>query len=135
MRGMFCRQWLAPFFLLVCTAPAEAWAAGELECVPIAPVPIYTDKGSGAGANGSFWRPGTGYVLGDLAVSGYDRKEPVCGFVSQDPTVFADPLGFTWIWDDYDSGGNRDGTVWEFLFARNALLAKREAAAQARAKP
>lgn len=84
---------------------------------PIGYAQIWTDAGSKAKKNGSFWRPipPHGYVaLGDVAQHGW-LPAPSVGdvwCVRRDLAVPAS-FGSPSVWDDKKSGSNRDVSVWE----------------------
>lgn len=98
--------------------PGEAAAAGELECVPRAPTMIWTDNGSGASRDGSFWRP-PGFSLGDQAIGSHGHQGEVCGFVdaapADGPPALRPARAFVWRYDDTKTGAKRNVSVWEPL--------------------
>lgn len=106
--------------LLVGDNPAQR-AKGIYDPAVASPVDytlLWTDAGSGADADGSFWRPvpPSGYIsLGDVA--GVGRSKPG---VNEVWCVRADlvsdgvyPEGS--VWDDGGSGADADGSFWEVV--------------------
>ena len=80
---------------------------------------LYSDKGSGAHMDGSFWRaiPPTGfYLLGDYAESGYNAPTGTMVVVRDGggggTAAVAPPTGFTQIYNDAGSGAPEDGAIW-----------------------
>ncbi len=97
-------------------SPGEAAAAGELECVPRVPTMIWTDSGSGATRDGSFWRPAA-LSLGDPAIGSHAHQGEVCGFVdaapADGPPALRPAKAFIWRYDDTSTGAKRNVSVWE----------------------
>ncbi len=76
---------------------------------------IWDDRGSGAGMDGSCWRPvpPSGYVaLGDVFVNGYNppSTEDVMCVATE---LVGEGIVGDWIWDDAGSGADRDFGAWE----------------------
>ncbi len=75
----------------------------------------YDDKGSGALADVSIWRPlpPPGYVaLGDVVVGGHSPPVSSALVVRDEPGTTARPLGYERIWDDRGSFGDHDVAIW-----------------------
>lgn len=108
---------LATLTVLAALAPRPAAAAGELECIPRVPDPIWSDKSSGGSHNVSIWRAPAGQILGDLALASYSHNGELCGFVDRtgDPTnpALRPARGFLWRYNDRKTGARTNVSIWE----------------------
>ncbi|QJR15415.1 Vps62-related protein [Usitatibacter palustris] len=93
-------------------APCSALAAGEIVCSPTAWASLWTDRGSGASRDVSFFRPSTGFTLGDHAQGGGAPTGEACAFSASVPNALAPPTGFTLIYKDVGTGAKQDGSLW-----------------------
>ncbi|ADO73666.1 conserved uncharacterized protein [Stigmatella aurantiaca DW4/3-1] len=78
---------------------------------------IYDDAGTGADNDVSIWRPNLsqmpGYVsLGDVAMPSHGQPPRTAFVVSGEGDLLARPIGYTWIWSDWGSGGTHDVSFW-----------------------
>ncbi|KAF2519588.1 Vps62-related protein [Flavobacterium salilacus subsp. salilacus] len=76
---------------------------------------IYTDKGSGADMDGSFWEPiaPDGYVaMGILCVAGYNKPDNAAVVCLREDLVEEAQVG-NLIWSDKGTGADKDGSFWE----------------------
>ncbi|RFU73017.1 duf946 domain-containing protein [Trichoderma arundinaceum] len=101
---------------LIGTTTAASSSANPAVKSPTGYNKIWTDKGSGARANGSLWRPNCplGYVsLGDVAQNGWG--EPSTSRVWCLRVDLAEEAGYgsSPIWWDKGSGSDKDVSVWE----------------------
>jgi len=84
--------------------------------VPISYHKIWTDAGSGADQDVALWKPncGGGYVsLGYLATNGGYPKVGDIYCVKAKYTVPGSSSNWQWVWNDAETGSNRDVTVYE----------------------
>ncbi|MGN5192851.1 hypothetical protein BJP22_04745 [Aeromonas veronii] len=84
---------------------------------------IWTDRGSGAKADGSCWRPvpPAGYVaLGDIFVTGYNAPTGLQVMCVAEELVCDGKIG-NLIWDDTGSGADRDFGVWQIDASKSFL--------------
>jgi hypothetical protein len=86
--------------------------------------PLWTDRGSGAHSDGSFWRPKApqGYIaLGDVASSGYGKPgldQIWCiraDLVSDGAYKETKEGAAISVWDDMGSGAKSDASFWEII--------------------
>ncbi|MBN2036067.1 MAG: Vps62-related protein [Chitinispirillaceae bacterium] len=88
---------------------------------------VWTDAGSGANADGSFWRPvpPTGYVaLGLVANSPYTKpsvNQVMC--VKEEFTIPAAPSS-TMVWTDAGTGADRDFGSWRIVPKAGSFISK-----------
>lgn len=77
---------------------------------------VWTDKGSGAAANVSFWRPepSSGWFrVGHHMKRGHGiPTEPTMILRATSGTPLARPVDYSLVWDDTGSGSAQDGSVW-----------------------
>lgn len=76
---------------------------------------IWSDSGSGADDDVSFYRPtvDSGYlILGDKIHGAYSNSGFVLLTVKKGHEDIAHPIGYTWVWDDRGSGADRSVTIW-----------------------
>merc|ERR1712150_1080 len=81
---------------------------------------VWNDRGSGGDRDLSLWSPqlptGENWkTVGHYAQGNYaDVSEAIYAFrdISEDGSALATPLAFTQMWDDQDSGADRDVSVW-----------------------
>lgn len=77
---------------------------------------IWTDSGSGADRDVSFWRPydiQSGYFpLGDAATASHNKPPvPAMTVTALESGALAPPTGFSEVWTDRGSGADRDVRV------------------------
>ena len=51
-------------------------------------------------------------ILGDVVVKGIDKPAFKTFIVADDQPGVARPLGYNWVWNDTDMGGNIDASIW-----------------------
>lgn len=78
--------------------------------------PIWNDAGSGADADGSFWRPMPGpgwYRLGHHSKQGHNApSEATMVIKALVEGAIVQPVDYVLIWNDGGSGSDADGSVW-----------------------
>lgn len=77
---------------------------------------VWNDKGTGGKKDGSIWRPRapTGYVaLGDVCVGHYNEPSKDLIWCIRDDLTFDSQYKPEKVWNDQNSGGNLDGSVWD----------------------
>lgn len=77
---------------------------------------VYDDHDSGADEDVSIWRPATSYGFYPLSYVTH-RSHSYPGFASHvvladDSKALVNPTGYSWVWDDRNSGGTHDVNVW-----------------------
>jgi hypothetical protein len=79
----------------------------------------YADHGTGGSLNLSVWGPNSfelakdEYAVGFQARPDYNSgKGIVVKDVSSDKTALKSPVGWEFIWNDQNSGGDNDGSCW-----------------------
>lgn len=81
--------------------------------------PVWTDKGSGAAADVSFWRPeppSGWFRVGHHMKRGYGTPtEPTMVVRANSGTPLAQPIDYLLVWDDSGSGADQNGSVWRPL--------------------
>ncbi|RYP75976.1 hypothetical protein DL771_002048 [Monosporascus sp. 5C6A] len=85
---------------------------------PVSYTLIWTDQGSGATLDGSFWRPvpPLGYVaLGDVAGKGWSMPSVEKVWCVREDLVGYGKFLATSVWDDAHSGVNTDVSVWAIM--------------------
>jgi hypothetical protein len=110
-------QWAA---LLVGDNPAQRKPGQSAPAVaaPVDYTGLWNDKGSGARADGSFWRPvpPPGYIaLGDVAWAGYGKPGVEQVWCVRADLVSDGAYGGTAVWDDKGSGADADASFWAVL--------------------
>lgn len=78
---------------------------------------VYDDRGTGASADVSVWRPKLSdypgyYSLGDVAMSGHNVPPGTTFVVKGEDDLLAPPVGYAWVWADWGSGGTFDASIW-----------------------
>lgn len=78
---------------------------------------VYNDRGTGAKANWSMWKPqlSPGYsALGHYAHASHAQPTTVmiAVRVGNDPTAIAYPVDFQRVYHDAGTGGDQDGSIW-----------------------
>src|SRR5262249_8086047 len=80
---------------------------------------IYSDKGSGAHMDGTFWRPAPAdgyFIIGDYAQGNYGNPTGPSAVVTaiNDPgnSLLQPPSDYRQVWNDHGSGGDYDGSIW-----------------------
>ena len=84
---------------------------------PLTYTNVWTDRGSGADDDVSFWRPDSAegfYPLGDYAVGNHNLPSNSMAIMAKDDGSgsLAKPLGYTRVWTDRGSGADRDVSLW-----------------------
>lgn len=77
---------------------------------------VYDDHKTGASDDMSFWRPQTAFGFYPLGYASH-RSHSAPGFSSQvvfseDNIALVNPVGYSWVWDDRNSGGTHDVNIW-----------------------
>lgn len=106
--------------VLLSAAVPVASVANAATVVRVIPVntftKVYDDRGTGANADVSIWRPDTsahpGYrSVGDVVMTGHSRPPANAFLVAEE--VLARPAGFRLVWTDRGSGGDLDISLWQ----------------------
>ncbi len=102
---------------------------------------LYSDVGSGADLDGSFWSPQLAhgfYAVGHVDRADHNDPSGNESMLVVKPLVddaVAVPTDFTYIWDDSGSGGDMDGSFWKPVCPTNYVALGSVAAANSHAKP
>ncbi|KAL2129179.1 hypothetical protein VTI74DRAFT_8107 [Chaetomium olivicolor] len=85
---------------------------------PIDYQPLWTDRGSGSSADGSFWRPVAppGYIaVGDVANAGYSKPDLDQVWCLRADLVADGVYKDSAVWDDKGSGAKADASFWDII--------------------